>query len=172
MCALFGGSRDVSLFRGLSRELVGDIISQQAAIYKHQLAETKVNIYGETPGTRYFDEPVLLNCLISRDNQAYPESDLGIDFNWGVEFRFLRDDLVDANVLIEIGDIVLYQESYYEVDSTVSNQYIVGKNPDYPNAENPLENDLDQFGSSFSVIVKSHIIPSDKLGISPKKERF
>ena len=88
MCALFGGSRDVSLFRGLSRELVGDIISQQAAIYKPQLAETKVNIYGETPGTRYFDEPVLLNCLISRDDQAYPESDLGIDFNWGLNLDF------------------------------------------------------------------------------------
>ena len=172
MCALFGGSRDISLFRGLSRELIGDIISQQAAIYKPQLAETKVNIYGETPGIRYFDEPVLLNCLISRDNQSYRTTDLGIDFNWGVEFRFLRDDLVDANVVIEVGDIVLYQESYYEVDSTVSNQYVVGKNPDYPNTPNPLENDLDQFGSNFSVIVKSHIIPSDKLGISPKKERF
>ena len=36
----------------------------------------------------------------------------------------------------------------------------------------PTKNDLDQFGSNFSVIVKSHIIPSDKLGISPKKERF
>jgi hypothetical protein len=170
--ALFGGARDISLFRGLNRELMGDIISQQCAVYKPQLAETKVNIYGETPGVRYFTEPVLLNCLISRDNQNYPESDLGIDFNWGIEFRFLRDDLVDANLVVEVGDIILYQESYYEIDSTISNQYIVGKNPDYPNAPNPLETGLDQFGSNWSVLAKTHIIPADKLGISPRKERF
>ena len=42
--ALFGSIRDVSLFRHLNRELLGDIITQQCAVYKLKIAETKVNI--------------------------------------------------------------------------------------------------------------------------------
>jgi hypothetical protein len=172
MCALYGGSRDISLFRGLNRELMGDIISQQCSIYKYKLEETRVNIYGESPGIRYLKDPVLLNCLISRGDQTNSHSDLGVDSDWSIEFRFLRDDLIDANLILDIGDIILFQELYFEVDSTNENQYVTGKNPAYPNAPNPLETDLDQFGSNWSVIAKTHAIPSDKLGISPNKERF
>lgn len=170
--ALYGGSRDISLFRGLNRELMGDIISQQCSIYKYKLEETRVNIYGESPGIKYFSDPVLLNCLISRGDQTNPHSDLGVDSDWSIEFRFLRDDLTDANLILDIGDIILFQELYFEVDSTNENQYVTGKNPAYPNNPNPLETDLDQFGSNWSVIAKTHAIPSDKLGISPNKERF
>jgi hypothetical protein len=170
--ALYGGSRDISLFRGLNRELMGDIISQQCSIYKYKLEETRVNIYGETSGIRYLKDPVLLNCLISRGDQTNPHSDLGVDSDWSIEFRFLRDDLIDANLILDIGDIILFQELYFEVDSTNENQYVTGKNPAYPNNPNPLETDLDQFGSNWSVIAKTHAIPSDKLGISPNKERF
>jgi len=170
--ALYGGSRDISLFRGLNRELMGDIISQQCSIYKYKLEETRVNIYGESPGIRYLKDPVLLNCLISRGDQTNPHSDLGVDSDWSIEFRFLRDDLIDANLILDIGDIILFQELYFEVDSTNENQYVTGKNPAYPNNPNPLETDLDQFGSNWSVIAKTHAIPSDKLGISPNKERF
>ena len=33
---------------------------------------------------------LLFNALISRQDQEFPESDLGVDFKWGIEFRFLR----------------------------------------------------------------------------------
>ena len=35
--ALFGARRDVSLFRYVNRELLGDIITQQCAFYKYKL---------------------------------------------------------------------------------------------------------------------------------------
>ena len=44
--ALFGTQRDVSLFRHMSRELMGDIITEQCAFYKYKLEETKINLYG------------------------------------------------------------------------------------------------------------------------------
>ena len=169
---MFGRSRDVSLIRGLNRELMGDIITQQAAFYKYKLEETKVNLYGEAAGSKFYDGPFLFNCLIERENQAYPEDDLGIGFSQGIEFRFLRADLVDANVVAEVGDIILYQNSYYGIDSTVSNQYFTGKNPDYPNNENPLNPGLEDFGASLSIICNTYYIPADKVNISPIKERF
>ena len=169
---MFTGQRDVSLVRRLNRELMGNIITQQCALYQFKLEETKVNLYGEAAGEKYYNGPFLFNVLINRENQSYPSGDEGITFGQGIEFYFLRDDLVDANVVPSVGDIVLYQERYYGVQSTISNQYWGGKNPDYPNNENPLNPGLEGFGSSVSILVSTYYIPADKVNISPYKERF
>tara|TARA_B110000967_G_scaffold66327_1_gene68538 strand:+ start:5622 stop:6137 length:516 start_codon:yes stop_codon:yes gene_type:complete len=170
--AMFGRSRDVSLIRKLNRELMGNIITQQAAFYKYKLEETKVNLYGEAAGSKFYNGPFLFNCLIDRQDQSYPEDELGIGFGQGVEFRFLRADLVDADVVPEVGDIILYQEDYFGVDSVVANQYFVGKNPAYPNNVNPLNPGLEDFGGNHSIICNTYYIPADKVNISPYKERF
>ena len=168
---MFGGSRDVSLIRKLNRELLGNIITQQAAFYKYKLQETKVNLYGEAAGVKYYDGPFLFNCLINRADQTYPVSELGVNYQVGITFSFFRDDLVDANVVPEVGDIILYQDAYYGVQSTIINQYFVGKNPDYPNNTNPLNPGLEEFGSNISIICDTYYIPADKVAISPYKER-
>jgi len=165
MCALFAGKRDISLIRKINRELLGNVITQQAAFYKFKLAETKTNIYGEASGEKYYMGPVLLNCLVERSPQEHYENESIIDFGWDIKFSFLRDDLVGANTVPEIGDIIFYQEGYYEIDKTDINQYFLGKNPDYPNAKNPLNPKLERFGYNVSIICETHYVPSDKLGI-------
>jgi len=168
--ALFGRQRDINLFKTINRELMGDVITQQCSIYKYKLEATKVNLYGEASEGRHFKGPYIFNALIARQDQEYPESDLGVDFKWGIEFRFLRADLVDANVVPEVGDVILYQEGYYEVNNINSNQYFLGKNPDYPNNTNPLNPGLEQFGASLSIICNTNYMPGDLLGIT--KERL
>ena len=176
--ALYGGSRDISLFRGLNRELMGDIISQQCVYYKFKLEETKVNLYGEAAEEKYYNGPFLFNVLINRNDQSYPGGNFElITQEQNIDFFFLRDDLVKADVVPEVGDIILYQESYYGVQSTISNQYWGGKNPSYPNNDydgtpNPLNPGLENFGESVSILASTYYIPSDKVSISPYKERF
>jgi hypothetical protein len=169
MCALFGGSRDISLFRHLNRELLGDIITQQCVYYKLKLEETKVNMYGESSGAKFYYEPVIFNALISREAQTRTVDEFGVDFEWDIEFRFFLDDLVDANVVPEVGDIVMYQEGYWEVDNTNANQFFAGKDPAYPYNTNPLNPGLEQFGSSISVIVNAHYTPGDKTQITRER---
>ena len=96
--ALFGGARDISMFRKVNRELLGDIITQQVAIYKYVLDQTKINMYGESSGGKFFDGPILLNALINVNDNTSPTSEFGVDFNWSIKVAFLRDDLVDTNV--------------------------------------------------------------------------
>jgi len=188
--ALYGGARDISLFRHINRELVGNIISQECVYYKYKLAETKVNMYGEAAEGRYFMAPVIISCLIERQDQTYPTSDLGVDFAWPLTFRFLIDDLLNkyqgdqlddtdtfnnsnnvygANLVPEVGDIIMYQNNYYEVDSTNANQFFVGKNPAFPftddQGNNPLETDLPEFGWNTSVICQTHYVPADRVNI-------
>ena len=174
---MYTGLRDVSLLRHLNRELMGNIITQQCALYQFKLEETKVNIYGEAAGEKFYNGPFLFNVLIDRQDQQYGEDEEGIQFNQAIEFYFLRDDLKVANVVPEVGDIILYQEGYYGVQSTVGNQYWGGKNPAYPNNNsngtlNPLNPGLDKFVESVSVLVSTYYIPADKVAISPYKERF
>lgn len=188
--ALFGTQRDVSLFRHMSRELMGDIITEQCAFYKYKLEETKINLYGEAAHEKYYMGPVLLNTLVERTDEIYPESDLGTDFNKEIQFSFLRDDLLDKNedfngegmsytdttaeygadLVPQVGDIIMYNEGYYEVHEVIANQYFVGKNPDYPNNPNPinapLNGDLSNYGSNISIICKSHYVQADKLGLT------
>lgn len=167
--ALFGGARDISLFRYLNRELMGDIITQQCVYYKFKLNETKVNMYGEASGAKFYHEPVIFNALISRGEQTQPTDDFGVDFGWDLEFRFFRDDLVDANVVPEVGDIIMYNDAYWEVDNTNANQYFVGKDPDYPYEPNPLNPGLANFGTSVSIICKAHYTPADKVQITRER---
>jgi hypothetical protein len=163
--ALFGGARDISMFRKINRELLGDIITQQVAIYKYVLDKTKVNMYGESSGGKFFDGPILLNALITVNANTSPTNEFGVDFNWSVKVAFLRDDLVDANIQPEVGDVLLYQESYFEIDNTVHTQYFAGKDPDYPYNANPLNPGLENFGYNVSLVCDAHYIPADRVNI-------
>ena len=167
--ALFGSSRDISLFRHLNRELMWDIITQQCAIYKFKIKETIINIYGEASKEKFYTEPVLLNMLVERGDQLNPTADLGTSYSREMTFKFFRDDLVDANLVPEVGDIILYQEDYFEIDNVNDNQLFSGKDPQYPYGTNPLNPGLENFGTNLSVIVKAHYVPADKVGISPER---
>jgi len=169
--ALYGGARDISLFQKVNRELMGNIITQQCVYYKLRLNETKVNMYGEAAGARYYKEPVIFNTLIERGDQEYPDDDLlGVGYNRSLDFKFFREDLIDADVVPEVGDIIMYYEGYYEVDSTIGNQLFVGKDPRYPYNTNPLNPGLEDFGANLSIICKTIYTPADKVQIT--KERI
>lgn len=163
--AIFGSSRDVSFIRRLNRELMGNIISQECVFYKYKLTETKINMYGEASNGRVFAPPVILSALITVGDNTSPTKDYGVDFDWPVSFAFLRDDLIDTDVHPEVGDVILYQESYWEIDNTNIVQFFAGKDPDYPYEPNPLNPGLAEFGYNVSVTCECHYVPADRLNI-------
>jgi hypothetical protein len=158
--ALFGGTRDINLFGTVNRELIDDIVSQQVGYYKFKLGDTQPNVYGESL-KKYYIGPVLLNCLIVRGDTASVQVEYGRDFTRPMAFRFFREHLVEANIVPELADIVMYNEAYYEVDNVNENQYIVGKDNSYAYSEG-----LENFGSSLSIILDAHYVSPDALGIT------
>jgi len=161
--ALFGSKRDIGTFKGITRELVENIISQECGYYKIILPETENNIYGESL-QKYYIGPVLINCLIDRSDFSFTQGDFGTDLTRPVTFRFFKDHLVDADVVPEVGDVVMYNEAYYLVDSMNQNQLIIGKDPDYSYSEG-----LENFGSSYSIILTCHYASPDALGIKENR---
>ena len=190
--ALFGQARDISMFRYVNRELMGNIMSQQCAFFKIRLNQTNFNMYGEAAEEKYYDGPILLYSVIENPTEEWSTDDLGVNYNLKPVFRFLRDDLLDklkdynedtiygANLVPQVGDIIFYQEAYFEVTSTNANQFFVGKDPDYPNSPQPsnptgatyplpepLWNPgLEEFGWNQSIICNTTYVPADKVGIT------
>ena len=162
--ALFGGSRDVSLFHNLNKELINDIIQTEVAYYKFALEQTKINVYGEAPGKQYF-EPLKIACLIDKQDQSWSSDAFGSDINQIIGFRFLKKELQDINLVPEIGDLLLFKNNFYEVDSRVENQFILGRDPDYA-----ISTETSDFGKSFSIMLNTHISRVEKLNLIPLRE--
>jgi hypothetical protein len=158
--ALFGTVRDALMQIGVAHEFVNNVATQQIGYYKVVLPDTQPNVYGEALVKSYIG-PVLINCLIVRGDFNTKIDNFGPDTVREVGFRFLKVDLEIANVVPETGDIVMYNELYYEVDNTNENQYFLGKDPDYSYSQG-----LNEFGQSFSIICFTHITTPERLGIT------
>lgn len=158
--ALFGTLRDIGLFKSMNRELLEDIISTQIGYYKVKLSDTSTNVYGEAT-SKYYIGPVLLNCLIERGDFGVNRRDFTVDVLRTSVFRFFKDHLIETNVYPEIGDIIMWNEHYFEVNNVNENQYIVGKDNDYSYSEG-----LQNYGNSLSIILETHYVSPDRLGIN------
>lgn len=157
---LFGSSRDFNLMTKLSRELIKDVVEQEVLYHKISLEDTDVNLYGEAMQKSYFNA-VKLNCLITRGDQVIDIQEFGPDLGREVSFAFIRQDLVDASVVAEVGDILQWHNDFYEVDTVRENQLFVGRDSGYN-----LASYANNFGSSISIIVDCHLTRADRVGIS------
>ena len=159
--ALFGRSRDISLFHSLNKELLNDIIQTEIAYYKFALEQTTINVYGEAPGKNYY-EPMKIACLIDRQDQAWTSDEFGPDVNQVINYRFLKQELLGINLIPEVGDLMLFRNNFYEVDGRIENQLILGKEADYA-----LSTETATFGESFSILINTHISRVEKLNLIP-----
>jgi hypothetical protein len=174
--SLFGTPRDISLMRHINRELVNNIIQQQVGYYKIDLTKTTSNMYGESNGSKIYYNPVLINCIVERTPPTWTTDSMGPDISQDITVRFLRDDLAGIElsselpeggkgfsygIVPEVGDIILWNNDYFDVDGTIENQLFVGKDPSYS-----YSTDNDNFGFSLSIIVNAHFTRNERLGIT------
>lgn len=158
--SIFGSRKDFNLFKGVARELISNVVEQVVGYYKISLEDTSANIYGES-SNKVFSDPIKLNCLVTRGDQTISTNDFGQDLNRDASFAFLKDDMVDGELMSEVGDIIYWQGDYYEVDTVRENQLFFGKDNDY----NEIDSYHEKYGASVSIICDAHLTRVDKLGI-------
>jgi hypothetical protein len=156
---LYGGFLDRDYFRHINKEIQDKITGQQIGYYKISLSQTSTNIYGESKKKMYY-QPVLMTCTIITQEQTTDSPETGVSRAQLVDFNFLKSDLKDLNLVPEAGDIIMWQESYYEVDAIVENQRVMGKDNTYS-----LESDNEYYGESWSMVCKAHLTKANKLNI-------
>lgn len=159
---LFGSARDASLLRSVSREIIGKIVSTEVEIYQLSLNDTTTNIYNEARQKTYF-APIRMGCLIRKEDKVAAGDDYGIDYTRNVSFAFLRDDLKDITLVLSEGDIIFWDQKYFEIDNVKDSSYWMTRNPDTYTPWNKAE--VPEHGYSVSVVVETHETRATQLNI-------
>jgi hypothetical protein len=161
---LYGGPRDRALIRRINNELLQRIIGVEVAVYKLAVADMDSNIYGESSEKRYYN-PMRVHALVRRDDSIVNLSETGeISKDKTLSIGFLRDELVNLNLVMEVSDIIEWDGGYYQVDNVrQSSGQWWGRNPD---TSIPIaEGDSGDHGYSVSVIVEVHRTSTSNLNL-------
>ena len=134
MPSRFYSQRDIDTFDKFNKELVGNlstgadgIINQEVIVYKVSVYDTEVNMYGETSEGKVFKPGVQLVALVEADDQTTTTDEFGPDLQQLAIFSFVRQSLVDLSFVVEIGDVINWNDGYWEISSVNENQLIGGQ---------------------------------------------
>jgi hypothetical protein len=155
--ALFGGMRDAKFLASINSEIINAIIDTEIEFFKLNVSQNESNIYGESERKAYFDS-VLIPCIITKDDKSSTMDDYGHTYTRTAKFALSRDLLETVNLYPSAGDIIFWDNEYFEIDNVDANQYFTGKNPEtWPNG--------DSHGYSVSIICDTHATRQTPAGI-------
>ena len=130
------GAKDLATIEKFNRELLGEpnisddgIIDQFVILYRVSVYETETNMYGEASEGKVYKQGVKLPCIVDASDFDFNYDDFGPDNRQTVTFAFQRAYLVEVDLKPEIGDIMQWNDGYFEVDKFNENQ-VIGVNPD------------------------------------------
>ena len=124
---LFYRSRDFQLIETINEELIGEFVNTEIDVYKYNLYESEVNLYGEARSKVYY-QGLRVAALIEQEDQSYDTAEYpGAELNQVATFNFLRKTIKTAGLFMEIGDIISWNDSYWEVNGVVENQLVYGQ---------------------------------------------
>jgi hypothetical protein len=123
--------RDLNLVNSLNAELMGEIVEVLIQIFKISPTETKTNIYGETSAEsgKWYLPAIQISALVERADMTAEYDDFGPNRNQDYIFKMREKMLREVNFYPEIGDIILFNDRYYELDNVVQEQ-LLGGQPD------------------------------------------
>ena len=155
MAGRFLSTRDNDFFHKVNKELLGDslrgkdgIIDQEVTIYQLDVTETPTDMYGESASGKSWRPGVNLNCLIDAEDFDFNTDEFGADRQQNATFSFLRDSVLESNIVISIGDVINWNYAYFTISSLNENQLIGG-----------MQN------QNFSVIATAYLTRLSSLGI-------
>jgi hypothetical protein len=147
----FISPRDVAFFKHIARELVDDVVQNIIILYKVNLNQTRINLYGEAL-TKTWHKGVELNALIDKEPSTVTYEGFGADVNQNISFKVDRFACEEKNAYPEIGDVIYFDTHYYEIDNTSEIQFAGGL---------PINN--------FSIVCTAFLTNTATLGIEERK---
>ena len=124
-------TRDIEFFKSIARELVDDVVQNTIVLFKINMNETKVNIYGEALNKTWYPG-VEVFALINKEPETARYEGFGLDTDQNITFKLDRWMLEEKGIYPEVGDIIHWNEGYFEIDNTNEVQ-MVGGHLWYPN---------------------------------------
>ena len=119
--------KEIDIIDSMNEELIDEIVGQSVDIYKVSIDNTEENVYGEST-TKYYEVGFRVNCLIQFNEPEIVQDEFGADENASIEMYFQRNNLSSGslNFYPEMGDIVDWNDHYWEINGTTEPQLIAG----------------------------------------------
>jgi hypothetical protein len=148
----FIGTKDYNFFQNISRELIDDVVQTQVFLFKMITYESKTNLYGESLDKSYYEGVSIFGMVEYGDeNQQY--DGFGQDTIQEVTFRFSQDTCIVKDIMPEVGDIIFFNDGYYEITNTNQTQ-LVGM----------------QAANNFSIECITYLTRRSQLNIEPRNK--
>ncbi len=143
----------MNFMNSVNAELMGDIIENLVTIFKIAPNETKTNIYGETSQDtgKWYMPAIQVSCLVDRPEMETEQDDFGPSRTQNHIFKMREKMLKQIEFYPEIGDMVFWNDRYYEVDNVVQEQLLGG-----------------QAEKSHSIIVNTHYTKITSLNVAER----
>lgn len=122
----FINTKDLAFFNQVSKELVEDVIETPVVLYKISVADSKTNLYGESLTKTYYPG-IKLYALIDRENEVANYDGAGPDTSQTATFRFQRTRLETLGEYPEEGEILDWNNAYWEISNVIENQLPGGR---------------------------------------------
>jgi hypothetical protein len=122
----FISERDVNFFKGIARELVDVVVQVEVILYKLNIYESKVNIYGEAINKTWY-QGINMYALVDKEPENVVYEGFGPDNSQMITFKLDKEMCEEKGIYPEIGDVILFDQSYYEIDNTNEVQFVGGQ---------------------------------------------
>jgi hypothetical protein len=174
----FFHARDLDFIKTIAEEVVDYVVQQSITLFKISVGETKTNLYGESLG-KIYHAPANLMCIVDRENTTSNYDEFGPDTQGNVEFRFNKERLrtheipkiidINGNEIPadaiqntqygypEIGDIILFDEYYYELNNVVDTVLIGGSSKVYDPTTNTFSDASMQIIATGFMVKRSQV---------------
>ena len=163
----FFNAKDLDFIKTISEEVVDYVVEQAVTLFKVSVGETKTNLYGESLG-KVWRAPSTVMCIVDREPMNVVYEGFGPDKQQAVEFRFNRQRCRETSFAVpkvrdingtlvpteaiqnltvgypEIGDVVLFDGIYYELDNVRQSALIGGQPQIYNKETNEFEDSRNQ----------------------------
>ena len=119
--------KEFDLINSMNEELIDELVGQSVDIYKVSVDNTNENVYGEST-TKYYEVGFRVNCLILYNEPEIVQDEFGADNDTSIEMYFQRENLASGslNFYPEMGDIVDWNDIYWEINGTTEPQLFAG----------------------------------------------
>jgi len=122
----FATQRGFDFINGINEELINNVVETSVILYRITPENTVINLYGEAISKDYM-VGTQVHALIASDDQATESSEWGTDVGRNVVFNFHRLTLQDVSLYPEYGDIIAWDDAYFEVHGIIDNSRFGGK---------------------------------------------
>jgi len=123
---LFVTPQDYAFMTGINREIINQIIETNVIIFSLDKSENPVNLYGENL-EKIYRAGIECNALITHDDPQHADDAFGPNIFQNIICGFLRSELQEKDFYPEKGDVVKWNDSYFEISQTIDNQLIAGR---------------------------------------------